>query len=94
MRDVDRGEAEAVLQRLDLLAQLHAHLGVEVRQRLVEKEKLRVDGERPPERHALALAAGEVRDLALLEAREVEELQHLATRRRTSGRGTPRRRKP
>jgi hypothetical protein len=38
VRDVDRGEAEAVLERLDLLAQLHAHLGVEVRQRLVEKE--------------------------------------------------------
>src|SRR5829696_9571447 len=78
VRDVDRGEAEAILERLDLLAQLHAHLGVEVRQRLVEEEELRVDGERAPERHALALAAGEVRDLALLEAREVEELQHLA----------------
>ena len=78
MGDVDRGEAEPVLERLDLVAQLHAHLGVEVRQRLVEKEKLRLDGERAPERDALALAAGEVRDLALLEAREVEQLQHLA----------------
>ena len=78
MRDVDGGEAEALLQRLDLVAQLHAHLGVEVRQRLVEQQQLRVDGERAAERHALALAAGELRDLALLEAREVEELQHLA----------------
>ena len=49
-------------------AELHAHLGVEVGQRLVEKQELGLDRERPAERHALALSAGEIRDLAILEA--------------------------
>ena len=36
--DVDRGRAEPVVQRADLGAHLHAELGVEVRERLVEEE--------------------------------------------------------
>ena len=39
VRDHDRGDAEPALQRADLLAQVHAHLGIERRERLVEQEQ-------------------------------------------------------
>ena len=42
----------------DLLAELATDLGVEGRQRLVEQEHLRLDGQRPGERDSLLLAAG------------------------------------
>ena len=77
MRHVDGREAEPVLQRLDLVAQLHAHLGVEVGQGLVEQEEQRIDGERPAEGDALALSAREIGDLAVFETGQPQELQHL-----------------
>ena len=95
MGDMDGGEAEAVLQRLDLGAQLHAHLGVEIGQRLVEQQEIGLDGERPAERDALALAARKLRDLALLEPREsASRAAQPPSRRSRSLRGTPRRRRP
>ena len=50
-------------------AQLGADLGVQRAERLVEQQHLRLDRERAGERHPLALAAGELRRVALLEAR-------------------------
>ncbi len=64
VRHVDGGDAELALQRADLLAQRHADLGVERRERLVEQQHLRLDGERAGERHALLLAAGELVGIA------------------------------
>ena len=61
VRDVDRRRLEALVQLLDLGAHLHAQLGVEVGQRLVEQEHLRVAHDRAAHRHALPLAAGELR---------------------------------
>ena len=49
------------MQPLDLDPELGAQLGVEVRQRLVEQEHVDVAHQRPADRHALALAAGERR---------------------------------
>ena len=43
----------------DLRAHLHPQLRVEVRQRLVHEERLRVADDRATHRHALSLAAGE-----------------------------------
>ena len=60
VRDVDRRHAEPLLQRLDLAAHVHAELGVEVRQRLVHEEHLRLANDRPAHRDALSLAAGEL----------------------------------
>ena len=48
------------LQREQLVAHLHAQLRVEVRQRLVEQQHLRLDREGARERDALLLAAGEL----------------------------------
>ena len=77
VRDVDRGDAELRLQGLDLVAHLFADARVEVRKRLVEQQQLRADGERAAERHALALAAGELGHVALAEALELEHRQDL-----------------
>ena len=72
--DVDRGDAEATLQRGDLGAGLHAQLGVEVRQRLVHEEDLRLADDRAAHGHALALPTGEGLRLALEVGLEVEDL--------------------
>ena len=61
-------------------AQLRAHLGVERAERLVEQQDARLDGERAGERHALALAAGELGRIALLEAGELDEVEQLHAR--------------
>ena len=53
------------MQALDLDAHLGAQLGVEVRQRLVEQEHLRIAHDAAAERDALLLAAGQLLRLAL-----------------------------
>ncbi len=63
--DVDDGRAQAAVQAGDLHAHLHAQRGIEVGQRLVEQEQLGLARDRAPDRHALALAAGQVLGLAL-----------------------------
>ena len=62
--DIDRRRRHRGVQLLDLGAHLHPQLGVEVGERLVEQEHLRIAHDRPPHRHALALAAGELARLA------------------------------
>ena len=57
--DIDRGHAQPALQRRDLGAGLNPQLGVEVGQRLVHAEHLRLAHDRPAHRDPLALAAGE-----------------------------------
>ena len=92
---MDRRESEAALQGLYLGPQLDAHLGVEIGQGFVEKQDLRLDGESTTERDALALTAGEVRHLPLLEPGQVEHLENgsdAAADLVLSG--TPRRRRP
>jgi hypothetical protein len=49
------------VQRLDLGAHLHAQLGVEIRQRLVEQEHLRIAHDGAAHGDALALAARKLR---------------------------------
>ena len=70
---VDRRRLEPLLDPRHLGAHLHAQLGVEVRQRLVHQERLRRAHDRAAHRHALALAAGQVRRLALQVLLEVED---------------------
>ena len=78
MGDVDGGDPELALDRPDLLAQDDPDLGVERRQRLVEEEDLRLDGERAGEGDALLLAAGQLPRVALAAVLEVDELEQLA----------------
>jgi hypothetical protein len=56
--DVDHRRLEAAVKTGDLEACVDAQRRVEVRQRLVEEEELRLAHDRAADRHALALAAG------------------------------------
>ena len=60
VRDEDRRHVHLVVEAAQPGAQLLAHAGVERAERLVEQQHVRLDGERAGERHALALAAGEL----------------------------------
>ena len=60
MGDEQGGGAELLLERADLLAQLEPDLGVQGGQRLVEQQHPGLDGERPGQRDALLLAAGQL----------------------------------
>src|SRR5690348_11351849 len=82
MRDVDRRRLQALVQLLDLGAHLHAKLRVQIRQRLVEQEHLRVAHDRASHRDALALAAGELARVAVEVRRESEEIGRASWRER------------
>ena len=77
MGDVDDRGVEVLVEALQLRAHLHAELGVEVRERLVHQECARIAHQRPPERHALLLAA---RKLARLAREKVLDVEHLRRR--------------
>ena len=62
--DIDRRGLEALVQFLDLGAHLDAKLGVEIGERLVEQENLRIAHDRPAHGDTLALAAGELARIA------------------------------
>ena len=68
--DVDRRVAERIVQTAHLEAHLLAQIGVEIGQRLVEQQRLRLDDQRAGERDALLLAAGQLAGIALRQRRE------------------------
>ena len=70
---VDGGDVERVLELGDLGAHLDAQLGVEVRQRLVHQERLRLAHDRAAHRHALALATRQLARLAVEVLGELED---------------------
>ena len=78
VRDVDGRDAEPALQLVDLGAHLHPQLRVEVRERLVHQEGLRLAHDRAAHRDALALAARERARLALEELLDLQDLRGAA----------------
>ena len=85
--DEHRGHVDLVVQPAQPGAQLLAHLRVERAERLVEQQHLRLDRERAGQRHALALATGELRRVAVGELLEVHELEQLVDPRLDLGLG-------
>ena len=77
VRDHDRGHAELALQAADFLPQMHAHDRVERRQRLVEQQQPGFRRQRPRQRDALLLTAGELGRELPFAARQADELQQL-----------------
>ncbi len=77
MGDHDGGDAGGLEHAAQLYAHLGAQLGVEVGQRLVEQQQLRLGGQRAGNRDALLLAAGELVRVALRVAAQVDQRQHL-----------------
>src|SRR3954469_11004300 len=75
--DVDGGDAETALQRGDLRTGGDAELGVEVRQRLVHEEDLRLTHDGAAHGDTLALTAGERLRLAVQVLAQVEDLRGL-----------------
>ena len=57
------------------MAHLQANTGVEVGQRFVQQQDLRLDRQRTPQRHTLALAARQFRHRAVAEALQAQHLQ-------------------
>ena len=60
MGHIDRGAADALVQADELAAHLHPQQRVQIGQRLVHQEGERLAHDRAAQRHALALAAGEL----------------------------------
>ena len=77
VRDVHRGDVEVVLDLGDLGTHLHAQLGVEVRQRLVHQERLRLAHDGPAHGDTLALAAGQLRRAAIEVVGELERARRV-----------------
>ena len=78
VRDVDDRRFQALMEPGDFGPHLHAELGVEIRERLVEQEHLRLADDRPAERHALPLAAGELARTAFEERFDREDFGRFA----------------
>ena len=76
MGDVHGRDAELLLDALDGVAHFHAQLRVQVGQRLVHQQHLRLDDDGAGERHALLLAAGEVGRHAVLEMIDLDDLEN------------------
>ena len=73
VRDVDGRDPEPVVQPRQLGAHVDAELRVQVRERLVHQERLRLAHDRAAHRDALALAAGERAGPALEQLLEPEQ---------------------
>ena len=80
VRDVHEGDADVLLDALELDLELLAQAQVERAERLVEQQGARAVDERAGERDALLLAAGELAGLALAEVAELDQLERLGRR--------------
>ena len=94
VRHVDRRHPEPTLQRADVLAELLAKLRVEVGERLVEKQHIRLDDERACQRHTLLLTAGKLARISRAQGRKIDQAKRCVDPARASARVTPRMRRP
>nr|WP_052292524.1 hypothetical protein [Laribacter hongkongensis] len=76
MGDQQGGGAELLLQGADLVAQLAADGGIQRRQRFIQQQGLRAEGQRPGQCHSLLLAAGHLARQAVDVRRQADQLQH------------------
>ncbi len=77
MGHVDEGDADLALDALELELHHVAQLEVEGAERFVEQQRTRVVDQRPGQRDALLLAAGQLGRLALGEVGQPDDLEHL-----------------
>ena len=92
--DVEEGDADAFLQRLQLDLERAAQLGVERAERLVEQQHGRVEHERAGQRDPLLLAAGQLARPPLGERGHLDQVEASSTRRFSSALPTARCRSP
>jgi hypothetical protein len=77
MRHIDEGDAGATLKLLQLAAHLLAQLGVEIGERLVKQQDVRLDHQRARKRDPLLLAARELVGEAAFEPLQVDQDERL-----------------
>ena len=70
MRDIERDDRELMLQVLQLGAHVDAQAGIEVRERLIHQERLRMTNDGAGEGDALPLASGKLARQILQQMRE------------------------
>jgi len=87
--DEDGGEREFALQVENLAAHLHAQVGVEVRERLIEQEHAGFDDDGAGEGDALLLTAGQLRGTPLGKLQESDHVECGVDALRDLGRGRP-----
>ena len=75
MGHIDGGDAHLLLDAADLRAHGHAELGVQIGQRLVEQQHAGFDDQRPRQRHALLLTAGQLVGHTTLHARQLHQIK-------------------
>ena len=73
MGNVDEGRAESLVNLGELGSHLRTELCVEVRQRLVEQEYLRVTDDSTAERNTLLLTAGQSLRLSVEQVRDIQD---------------------
>ena len=73
--DVDRGQAGLFADAADFRAHLQAQLGVEIGQRFVQQQALRLDDQGAGQRDALLLAAGQLVGLGVRAVGQLDEFQ-------------------
>ena len=76
--DVDEGDAQLLLQALELKLHLAAELQIQRAQRFIQQQQLRFGRERAGDGDALALAAGKLAGHAFGKIRHLHQLEHLA----------------
>ena len=87
VRHIEARHAEPLLDRAKLVAHLQAQLRVEIAQRLVEQQHLRLEHERARDRDALLLAARQRGCRPLAEPFHFDKAQRLRDALRDLGRG-------
>ena len=75
--DEDRGHVHLVVQAAQPVAQLAAHARVQRAERLVQQQHPRLHGQRPGQRHPLALSPAELGGIAVGQAGQVDQLEQL-----------------
>src|SRR3954452_15153542 len=78
MGDEDRGLARALVHIAQPASKVFSHLRIQSAERLIQEQHPRLDLERPRERHALALASGQLGREAPLQPRKLDEVEELA----------------
>src|SRR5688572_25866268 len=75
MSHVNRGDTEFFVQPPDLAAHLFAQIRIQIAQRLVHEQNLRLNHQRPRQRHTLLLPAGELGRIAVFQLRQVHDAE-------------------
>ncbi|MNC37815.1 hypothetical protein D3C75_863960 [compost metagenome] len=76
MGDIYRGNAQLLLDAADFHTHIHPQIGIEIAERLIEQQQIRLDDQCPGNRHPLALSAGQCSRESFLKTAQTDNFQH------------------